>query len=1098
MRELGVQLKHYNGNVRKGALNGLQEIVQKSPGAVVRTGLAQLFASAFVAVNDAEKQVRLALYALLEEVFPIIPDVRMQPFMKLLLAHVCSGMTSLMPELRMSSVIFCDLAVKHFANLMRPYLTDLVPNYADMLGSWTESGVSHHLTSFISQTGDKAAQNMSRAQKKDKKSQQNKDDGGEKARSALWLMLGSLRLFLGSIQDGGENASAKQGAQAAEASTLNMLWSPGSSRVLLNRRAVVAEISPGLFVTQAGDSDAQENEGGFPLVAFARILGLLSDQWVEAFPEDIAALSYEVLKPRFQTLQLLAGVMSTMIEPGNILPSNPSFLRQLQGDYGADWRRRVDQTFSQLTAHFPIAASFFADEKHWSGLFELNLCIAETLIIVSLHYARFDEAKALTVVVKVQEYLSSVLKTMIEKQTQSSSSSEGDHQQQQQSLKDFMPRFLRIVGTILPQLSVERQNEVLQAFTQLFKTCHWRSAAKKSCFYDVIAPTMQQIVERKGVSIDKSLIKEWISFFPQWLWQLGKSDPALSKAMLTVLLRCMQQRTFLKQDSAALGAVFEAMPRLLSPFFTSFPSANANGKSRKNKREKPFVMGPFVKLDEDVQLVATSILFNFDSFPASFLRGVCVAYGAEGVSSYVRHQLLTILSSKFAARDSAQNPQEIVDLEGCKEEFVDFVFRYNFPQHLVDAEWWHSEISTTEKIDALPHKRSKSSKSPSSSKGGRDSVAANVEESFNLNFATATLASLSSPVLSRYLLGLDSSVSVLCFKCITRALEGPMGVTSREQHKRFKVHSSRKVQGWIGAGLLYACISFEKAGSAYREALNAESGAVQQLTQMLVAIFLLNQIDGSSTDESGVAEIPPPQIPRSLQSLLLENNPACLTWKQWARILSTIMTRLLPNCVVGAVLTAFRNILDDCEGDDGSICNRFPPPAAAATTTLTILLPPPLSPCHHQSSSSYISIGNIHPLPRRHHPSPRPTSPPRPPLLTMLSPPPPPPPPPPLTLCRAIRSRTTLALIDFITIGDHKVLGEMKRQRNSLEAIGDTMSAHNMKVYGFPFFLPSFHSSASPKRMPFVPFLQLPSCPPSFLQLSSFSFLLFGPVVQFW
>jgi pre-rRNA-processing protein IPI1 len=92
MRELGIQMKHYNGTVRKDALHGMQEIVHKSPGAVVKSGLAQLFAVTFAAVNDADKQVRLALYSLFEQVFPLVSEVQMQPFMKLLLAHVCSGL----------------------------------------------------------------------------------------------------------------------------------------------------------------------------------------------------------------------------------------------------------------------------------------------------------------------------------------------------------------------------------------------------------------------------------------------------------------------------------------------------------------------------------------------------------------------------------------------------------------------------------------------------------------------------------------------------------------------------------------------------------------------------------------------------------------------------------------------------------------------------------------------------------------------------------------------------------------------------------------------------------------------------------------------
>ncbi len=90
-------------------------------------------------------------------------------------------MNSLQPELRMSSVLFCDVVIKHFQNLMHPYLKDLVPNYAHMLGSWSESGVSHHLTSFIRKTGGGDKSGHPQAPKKDtpKKSPQKSQESSE-------------------------------------------------------------------------------------------------------------------------------------------------------------------------------------------------------------------------------------------------------------------------------------------------------------------------------------------------------------------------------------------------------------------------------------------------------------------------------------------------------------------------------------------------------------------------------------------------------------------------------------------------------------------------------------------------------------------------------------------------------------------------------------------------------------------------------------------------------------------------------------------------------------------------------------------------------
>ncbi len=180
------------------------------------------------------------------------------------------------------------------------------------------------------------------------------------------------------------------------------------------------------------------------------------------------------------------------------------------------------------------------------------------------------------------------------------------------------------------------------------------------------------------------------------------------------------------------------------------------------------MLGPFAQLPEDVQLVATSILFHVDRFPPSLLRGLCVAYAQEGVSLHVREQMLTVLSAKLPATTAAADEESCGEKKDGTDEFVNFLFGYNFPRQLVDNDgWWHREsVEPEPAAEERPTKRRKMS----SGKIGKSEGGQAEETSVFQNFKSTAFASLSVPILSRYLSGSTRRAASLCLKQVHKLL----------------------------------------------------------------------------------------------------------------------------------------------------------------------------------------------------------------------------------------------------------------------------------------------------------------------------------------
>lgn len=109
------KVAHYNANMRKNALAGLERFLAARPRQLSDTStmLLRLFERVAPCSSDDSEQVRRALLSLLQSLLPSVPAARLSPFGPLLLVHTASAMTHIDASVRSFSLELLDLWMEH-------------------------------------------------------------------------------------------------------------------------------------------------------------------------------------------------------------------------------------------------------------------------------------------------------------------------------------------------------------------------------------------------------------------------------------------------------------------------------------------------------------------------------------------------------------------------------------------------------------------------------------------------------------------------------------------------------------------------------------------------------------------------------------------------------------------------------------------------------------------------------------------------------------------------------------------------------------------------------------------------------------------------
>ncbi|GMH32998.1 hypothetical protein BSKO_00832 [Bryopsis sp. KO-2023] len=136
LKDLVTQLGHYNAKVRRDALTGMGELFSAHPEELTQHA-AMIIESIGEMAVDLDGAVRAQLLKLLStQVFPNLTGGSLQPFVPLLMAHVCSSMTHAAMEVRSDALKFLNELMNHEPGLITAeFLLDCLEHFADMCGS---------------------------------------------------------------------------------------------------------------------------------------------------------------------------------------------------------------------------------------------------------------------------------------------------------------------------------------------------------------------------------------------------------------------------------------------------------------------------------------------------------------------------------------------------------------------------------------------------------------------------------------------------------------------------------------------------------------------------------------------------------------------------------------------------------------------------------------------------------------------------------------------------------------------------------------------------------------------------------------------------
>ncbi|KAJ6821652.1 uncharacterized protein M6B38_391920 [Iris pallida] len=133
LRELLQQTSHHNAKMRKAALTGIKDLIQKHPSELKLHKVA-IIEKLRERICDNDKVVRESLYQLLEtEVFRCSKEDISGPVISLLMAYVFNAMTHMAVDIRLMAFKFFNLIVHCFSSSFILYAEKVLDNYIDIL-----------------------------------------------------------------------------------------------------------------------------------------------------------------------------------------------------------------------------------------------------------------------------------------------------------------------------------------------------------------------------------------------------------------------------------------------------------------------------------------------------------------------------------------------------------------------------------------------------------------------------------------------------------------------------------------------------------------------------------------------------------------------------------------------------------------------------------------------------------------------------------------------------------------------------------------------------------------------------------------------------
>lgn len=585
LKDLMSQLRHYSTPVRKEAVLGLADLIERYP-EILKAELGPVVEGSARLIVDNEPPVRRALLRFYSSVLPDLPAQDLAPFVPLLVIFTCSAMTHILGDIRADAVKFLDLLSEIAPESVAQHAPQILPNLFTLLETNTPT-MDGKVASVNSRTalltsGDRlsimrSCYNYLMVYTK---------PANASTEDPLWFMAD----FSGLAAVGGINRHIDLNCD--------------SSRQYLYPNVSAPFSSLSLFGDTTAGTNPLENDSGQSSTeirtqskeALRRLFPFLLATWMESstiFSTDSINANDKSLELCLFVVQILQVLWRSAYRKG--IPSNHKQL--------VDFLRRS-------MIYFPFGQNYTGNNPEVEEtLLSLNIRVAELAAMIQLDVANPDKELA-----RFSKRAAKFVRQ--EMGTKSASTSI--------SLKqEHFVDVLLIVWKLLNVLSTRDAERMLSAvISHVDNVCQPHSESKVHCVQFLSTILELQWSRQYGEHIAdlkaSDLILEWVLGLPKMMWQLrNRNLPASTAAAKT--LRLVVQRTRL-----LAGTYMQTLEASLVPLFC----VEVPGKGT--------VFGPFRQYPPDLQRVVIETVSYLQSSSTKLQKAIDASSDETTITSVLK------------------------------------------------------------------------------------------------------------------------------------------------------------------------------------------------------------------------------------------------------------------------------------------------------------------------------------------------------------------------------------------------------------------------------------------------------------------------------
>lgn len=580
LTDLLPRLMHNNAQVRQEALLGIRDLAREYPD-VVRMSVGTVLEKLSQLITDLDKTVRSHLRLAFSQVLWALPPSAAAPFMHLVVAYLCSGMTFSSEAVKSDTIELAALILERYPPLAFDYSRQLLPRFSAL--------IAPHSTGLrsLSQTTSQQSSQASSASGTTSTSTSNAANnaaGSTASFATRTKALGTLLKFVHALTDGNS-----AGATPAVTGLFPGLPAPSDSPVSSHMSTMLA----------ADDAEA---------VLLALNPGLI-ELWHEATPLT-PLVHTQTLKGVLETIDLL--LEATLMNKNSSDASVAAAYERLSGCLG-DYVKCIHP-------FFPFDCTGL-DERGTAAILELNLLVCKV-------FSRFLSVRNVDANDKCKrsgsctcwaepliQFMCYVLRGYItleeqedvelaDKKAREEGSDSLTVNRLPTQLATLVSNSIFVLQPFIWHLARSRQGMLRRCFTLFSDACPPASTARLKCIRfakDVLSP--RELLASPDT-------RAWVGGLPKLLWQLKDKAPETAAAALELLLACAK--------SAPEAADF-VQPTLV-PFFYTVVEKKGNTLR---------LYGPFLDLQDSLRCTALNVLHYLDTLSRPMERAViaCICSG---------------------------------------------------------------------------------------------------------------------------------------------------------------------------------------------------------------------------------------------------------------------------------------------------------------------------------------------------------------------------------------------------------------------------------------------------------------------------------------